>query len=304
MTLERACIVSSSRGSILFHCGCSLHKLGISSADKFCKFVTALKTLASRQHIIDFDVGSNKAIVYENHRCMTCIIIPKISCNQRHDLIFEALQISHLLDIFYSSEIDHLRDEEASAAVAAADNYSAVTETKCMDHDHKFGDNFSGSKAFADFASHYANQFLSRPPLCSEWASPLINTSGVLLCSLIDHEGRKVFDIPPNDSRDEYSSYLLAHQKMKEIVIHTIEFLNDTKSADGNLINSAECGSYKVLSMGSTFSCCLMRITSGPLGRSLCLAIYYTIADQPSQATSTLVNADMVPSGSRCLLFK
>ena len=112
MSSSRASVVCSRQGSFILHGGGRLEVLGILSAQKFCKFVVALKSLAQNQKIMAVDLTECRAVVYDNSRFLSCIIVPKCSYVEKHDMIFEALQIGHHLDLFYNVELEQVAAQE------------------------------------------------------------------------------------------------------------------------------------------------------------------------------------------------
>lgn len=300
-------MVCSSQGSLILLCGCSLDHFGISNADKFCKFIVALKTLASNQTVIEVEMEGNKTLVFGCSRFMTCIITTRISASQRHDVVFEALQIAHLFDLLYSAEIDVLMDQELSSAAAAAEMYSASTEIKVSANCDGRG-KFYGSSIFADFALHYVEKLLSHPHLCSEWALPLASADGIIKCKLVDNEGSTLFDLPAKISETQHLSDALTLHNSKAIVVsHALDLM---KTARELSFSAHQKGCCQVLSLGSAISSCLWPILFGPLGRSLCLVIYFSSCTHQSHAASKLIDArqcfDNPPGASprirKCLL--
>ena len=293
---KRACIVCSKQGNLIFSGGCLLDALGIQSSRKFCKFVVALKTLAPDQKIMSVELNESRAIILDNLRFLTCIVCLKVSSIEKYELIFELYQIAHLLDLYYSIEIDRISYQEMETALETARTYSASTEINFA------GDctgDFFEAKEFSDFASNYAERLLGNQPLCSEWANPLLTAPGILNCSLLNYEGW-IFELPGRQDISEQFSRLLCCAHTKSLVfLHARELMgNASDSNDGPFISqeasnveNSVLGSqshcmiysdaregYRVVNLASIsmycYHVCLFIVPNGPMGRKLCLVVY------------------------------
>ena len=102
----RHCVVCTKYGNLIFEGGCPVEKIGNFNSLKFCKLAVALKSLAPTEQFITVEMGDTKAIVLEHLHFLTCVIVPKIDCFEKFVLVFDALQITHFLEMFYSKELN------------------------------------------------------------------------------------------------------------------------------------------------------------------------------------------------------
>ena len=287
------------------HGGDRLEVLGILSAQKFCKFVVALKSLAQNQKIMAVDLTECRAVVYDNSRFLSCIIVPKCSYVEKHDMIFEALQIGHHLDLFYNVELEQVAAQEMAAAAEAAEFYSAATELKSSDA-LNLSCNMTDGKQFSDFASNYVDKLLDRQPLCSEWMLPLTTAApGILISSLIDQDGHIIFELPARDISCNDFFYLLACRRIRSLVVsHATDLMKAPDSTDIRHTKSI-CGEtrsrYRVVTIAqkssTCYQVCLFSIPHGPMGSKICLAVLFSSLKEQNQNLASVVNTTESPPG-------
>jgi hypothetical protein len=246
---------------------------------------------------------------------LTCVIVPKIDCFEKFVLVFDALQITHFLEMFYSKELNAIAEREESTVETSANLYSIDTELQFTDNTSlRIGSVFS--EEFAEFGLHYVDQLLKRPPLCWEWLMPLVSSDGIILCTLINREGAVILEIPSSrlDSSEQDASYhlfacpntraLMQEKAVKLVRSIKIEDNLDEKAKESGAgidhdkyLHQDSCCQHVFTQerVGRRINVILMPILSGPMNVALCLIIYFLSlqSELPVAAESSLRNAHL-----------
>ncbi len=295
-------MICSKQGNVMLHAGFPHETLGIVSASKFSRVVVALKTLAPNQQITMIEISGAKAVVLEHSCFLVCILTSQTSPVEKHELIFDALQIAHLFDLFYSDEIGLIVHREKAVVSAAADSYSVNTEINFSEHSAELNLPL-GTKFFADFASNYVDKLLLREPLCSEWILPLLSADGVVGCSLVSGDGDEVMKLPahfgPDIAHFGYQDFLMCCTTIQSVIEQAMELLkimNETGADSKETTATARpclkgtsrlegrLRTLRVMNLGThghnSYRALLLPTSNGPMSLAnkctgLCLIVYY-----------------------------
>jgi hypothetical protein len=291
MEKYRSCVVCSKQGNVMLYAGCPHEHFGIVSASKFCRVIVALKTLAPSQQIMMIEISGAKAAVLEHPCFLTCIITSQSSIVEKHELIFDAWQIAHLFELFYSEEIGLIVHRERAVVSAAADSYSVNTEMNFSEESTLP----SGGKLFADFASNFVDKLLLREPLCSEWILPLTSADDIVGCSLVSSDGVEILKLPaqicPDVVHFGYRDLLRCCATIQSVIDQAMEMMKLMNDKEAELKESTAMASLdtsrlegqrqtpRVVNLGThgpnSYQALLLPISNGPMNVSLCLIVYY-----------------------------
>ncbi len=317
----------------MLYAGFPYENLGIGSASKFCRVVVATKTLAPTQKIMMIDISGAKSAVLEHSCFLVCILTSQASLVEKHELIFDALQIAHLFDLFYSAEIGLIVHRERAVVSAAADSYSVNTEMNFSECSDELNPPL-GRTLFADFSSNYVDKLLLRPPLCSEWTMPLMSADGIVGCSLVNSDGDEILKLPahfgPGVGHFGYHDLIGCVATMQSVIeqaMEMVKIMNETgagaeeptekarPSHTGTSRWEGQLRALRVVNLGihglNSYRALLLPTTNGPLSvankrAGLCLIVYYwftTGASQCSEGSYTALTSCTQVSGAESLLI-
>ncbi len=299
----------------MLYAGLPYETLGIVSASKLCRVVVALKTLAPTQQIMMIDIAGAKAAVLEHSCFLVCILTSQSSLVEKHELIFDALQIAHLFELFYREEIELIVHRERAVLSAAADSYSVNTEINFLERSDEsnlpFARNF-----FVDFSSKFVDKLLLREPLCSEWILPLISADDIVGCSLINSDGDEILKLPalcgPHVVLFRHSDLHSCCATIQLVVEQAIEMMvklmkeTETESKGSTAVASLDSSRLegqlriqKTVNLGghgpNSYNALMLPISNGPMGKSLCLVVYYWYSTAKSKIDSLIAQVPHSP---------